>query len=151
MIGKQFNKFKSSFSSSLSGVQSTKVYDITASTKIDATGLPLAPQSAFRKRPVKLSYDKNEYHMFRLPSEDSFLLGAMDRDEIFGKRKGITHSPHIQAQTDLDSNLLWLFAGATLNTRLSSARLEKTSGMVIWLNLASVTSSDRELKTIDCI
>ena len=52
--------------------------------------------------------------MFRLPSEDGYLLGAIDRDEIFGKRKGTTHSPHIQAQTDLDSNLLWLFAGVTL-------------------------------------
>ena len=97
MIGKQFNKFKSGFSSSLSSIQSTKNYDITASTKINSADLPLAPQSAFRKRPVKLSYDKNEYHMFRLPSEDGFLLGAMDRDEIFGKRKGTTHSPHIQA------------------------------------------------------
>ncbi len=114
MIGKQFNKFKSTFSSSLSGIQSTKTYDITANTRVNAKDLPLAPQSAFRKRPVKLTYDKNEFHMFRLPSEDGFLLGAMDRDEIFGKRKGVTHSPHIQAQTDMDSNLLWLFAGITL-------------------------------------
>jgi len=67
----------------------------------------LAPRSAFRKRPTKLSYDKNEFHMFRLPSEDTFLLGGMDRDEMFGKRKGISHSPHILAQTELDSNMLW--------------------------------------------
>ena len=52
--------------------------------------------------------------MFRLPSEDGFLLGAMDRDELFGRRKGITHSPHIQAQTDLDSNLLWALAAVTI-------------------------------------
>ena len=95
MIGKNFNKFKSSFSANVSGVLSTKNYDITTPTKINATDLPLAPQSAFRKRPVKLSYDKNEYHMFRLPSEDGFLLGSMDRDELFGKRKGVSHSPHI--------------------------------------------------------
>ena len=48
--------------------------------------------------------------MFRLPSEDGFLLGAMDADDLFGRRKGINHSPHIQAQTDLDSNLLWAIA-----------------------------------------
>ena len=52
--------------------------------------------------------------MFRLPSEDGFLLGTFDRDELFGKRKGIQHSPHIQAQTDLDSNILWAAAGITL-------------------------------------
>ena len=114
MIGKQFNKFKSTFSSTLSSAQSTKSYDVTAGTQVNVNELPLAPNSAFRKRPVKLSYDKNEFHMFRLPSEDGFLLGSMDRDEIFGKRKGTTHSPHIKAQTDMDSNLLWLFAGVTL-------------------------------------
>ena len=37
----------------------------------------------------------------------------MDREDVFGKRKGIQQSPHIKAQTDLDSNLLWLIAGAT--------------------------------------
>ena len=52
--------------------------------------------------------------MFRLPSEDNFLLGSMDRAELFGTRKGITHSPHIKAQTDLDGNLLWLLAALTL-------------------------------------
>ena len=52
--------------------------------------------------------------MFRLPSEDGFLLNSFDRGELFGKRKGISHSPHIQAQTDLDSNLIWAFAAVTL-------------------------------------
>ncbi len=114
MIGKQFNAFKGKFANALSSAQSNATYDITAGTKVDATGLPLAPRSAFRKRPTKLVYDKNEFHMFRLPSEDGFLLGAMDRDELFGRRKGITHSPHIKAQTDLDSNLLWAFAAVTI-------------------------------------
>lgn len=56
---------------------------------MDPTGLPTVSDSAFRKRPVKLSYDKNEFHMFRLPSEDAFLLSSYDKDELFGKRKGI--------------------------------------------------------------
>lgn len=95
MISKNFNAFKAAFANGVSTVQSTKVYDITTTAKNEEQGLPLAPQSAFRKRPTKLVYDKNEYHMFRLPSEDGLLLGTMDRDELFGKRKGITHSPHI--------------------------------------------------------
>ena len=74
----------------------------------------MAPRSAFRKRPTKLTYDKNEFHMFRLPSEDGFLLGSFDRDDLFGKRKGIDHSPHIKAQTDLDSNLIWAYGAITL-------------------------------------
>ena len=82
--------------------------------KMDASGLPRAPESAFRKRPVKLHYDKNEYWMFRLPSEQAFLFGAFDTSELFGKRKGITHSPHIQAQVDLDTNLLYLIGGITV-------------------------------------
>ena len=85
-----------------------------AQSKVNTQGLPLAPNSAFRKRPTKMVYDKNEYHMFRLPSEDAFLLGGFDRDELFGKRKGISHSPHIQAQTDLDSNMLWGIAAIML-------------------------------------
>ena len=35
----------------------------------------------------------------------------MEREDLFGKRKGIQQSPHIKAQTDLDSNLLWLIGG----------------------------------------
>ena len=50
---------------------------------------------AFRKRPVKLAYDKNEYWMFRFPSEQAFLLVPFESADIFGKRKGITHSTHI--------------------------------------------------------
>ena len=38
----------------------------------------------------------------------------MEREDVFGKRKGIQQSPHIKAQTDLDSNLLWLIAGSTV-------------------------------------
>ena len=88
---------KAGISAGVSSVQGTKAYDITHGSKVQTEGLPIAPLSAFRKRPVKLTYDVNEFHMFRLPSEDGFLLGGMDRDEMFGKRKGITHSPHIQA------------------------------------------------------
>jgi hypothetical protein len=31
----------------------------------------------------------------------------MDKDDIFGYRKGLQHSPFMQAQQNLDSNLLW--------------------------------------------
>jgi hypothetical protein len=52
--------------------------------------------------------------MFRLPSENHFLLGSFDQDDLFGKRKGIEHSPHIRAQLDLDTNLLWAGLAFTL-------------------------------------
>lgn len=90
-------------------------FDLLEATRVrDAAELPMAPVSAFRKRPVKLHYDKNEFHMFRLPSEDHFLLSSFDRSDLFGKRKGIQHSPHIKAQQDLDTRLLWLIGGAMI-------------------------------------
>lgn len=52
--------------------------------------------------------------MFRLPSEKAFLLSSFDSEDLFGKRKGVTHSPHIQAQVNLDSNLVWLFCSTTV-------------------------------------
>ena len=52
--------------------------------------------------------------MFRLPSEDQFLLGGFDRQDLFGKRKGIQHSPHIKSQLDLDTRLLWVIGGTML-------------------------------------
>ena len=107
MITKAFNSFKTKLASSAAASQSTTKYVYNQDTKVDTEGLPLAPRSAFRKRPTKLTYDPNEYHMFRLPSEETFLLGGIDKDELFGKRKGITHSPHIMAQTEMDSNMLW--------------------------------------------
>ena len=48
--------------------------ELFAATKMDGAALPRAPQSAFRKRPVRLSYDKNEFWRYRLPSENHFLL-----------------------------------------------------------------------------
>ena len=46
--------------------------------------------------------------MFRLPSEKNFLLSSYDYEDLFGQRKGITHSPHIRSQMNLDSNLVWV-------------------------------------------
>jgi len=87
-----------------------KDYDITESYKtVSGHNLPHAPESPYRKRPLKLVYDKNDYHAFRLPSEHAFLLGSFDTEDIFGKRKGINHSPHIRTQLDLDSNLVWAY------------------------------------------
>ena len=56
---------------------------------------------------MKITYDKNDFHMFRLPSEKAFLLGSFDYNDLFGDRNGINHSPHIRAQMNLDSNLVW--------------------------------------------
>ena len=52
--------------------------------------------------------------MFRLPSENHFLLGSYDTEDLFGKRKGIEHSPHIRSQMDLDTNVLWLWFVLTI-------------------------------------
>lgn len=35
------------------------------------------------------------------------MLGSYDQDDLFGKRKGIEHSPHIRAQLDLDTRMVW--------------------------------------------
>ncbi len=63
--------------------------ELFAAAKMDGSHLPRAPQSAFRKRPVRLSYDKNEFYAFRLPSENNFLMQNFDKTEIFGKRHGL--------------------------------------------------------------
>ena len=63
--------------------------ELCAAARIDASSLPRAPQSAFRKRPVRLTYDKNEFYRFRLPSENAYLLGNFDKHAIFGTRHGL--------------------------------------------------------------
>ena len=85
--------------------------DMTAASRQSAANLPVASASVFRKRPVKLQYDKNEFHMFRLPSENHFLLDQFDNKDIFGKKHGIQHSPAMLAQTQLDNRLLLGIAG----------------------------------------
>ena len=47
--------------------------------------------------------------MFRLPSEKAFLLNGFDSQNLFGARTGLKHSPHIRAQMDLDTNLVWVY------------------------------------------
>ena len=64
-------------------------YELFAGAKMDGSNLPQAPKSAFRKRPVSLSYDKNEFYMFRMPSENTFLLQNFDKHAIFGTRHGL--------------------------------------------------------------
>ena len=99
MIGKQFNKIKIGFSNTVSAMQpDLGNLDITESHKFkNPESLPKAPNTAFRKRPVRLTYDKNEYYTFRMPSENDFLLSSFDSQDLFGKRKGINQSPHIKA------------------------------------------------------
>lgn len=86
---------------------SSKTYDLKETYQRNPEALPIAPANPYKKRPVKLAYDRNEYWTFRLPSEESFLLGSYDKHDLFGKRKGIEHSPLIKAQIDMDSNILW--------------------------------------------
>ena len=105
-------------------IGSTTEYVLPQVVKQDTTGLPVTPRSAFRKRPVRLNYDANEFHMFRLPSERKFLLGSLEAEDIFGKRKGIQHSPHIKAQTQLDTRLLWVFGLITFY--MAMAEIPKT-------------------------
>ena len=95
--------------------------DLYAGTRIDSTGIPRAPATAFRKRPVKLEYDKNEYYTFRLPSEDAQLLAPFDKEELFGKYDGVNYSPHIKSQVELDTKLLWVIGGITILASLSIA------------------------------
>tara|TARA_B110000238_G_C15862509_1_gene325798 strand:- start:86 stop:349 length:264 start_codon:yes stop_codon:yes gene_type:complete len=52
--------------------------------------------------------------MFRLPSEKAFLLSGFDSQNLFGARTGLKHSPHIRAQMDLDTNLVWAYLLACL-------------------------------------
>ena len=80
--------------------------DILGAAKMDGTNLPRAPTSAFRKRPVRLVYDKNDFWSFRMPSEKAFLLQNFDAHSMFGVRHGLQHSPHLRAQMDIDSRLL---------------------------------------------
>ena len=77
-------------------------------------GIPRAPPTAFRKRPVKLTYDKNEYWTFRLPSENAQLFSHFNKEELFGTYQGVNYSPHIQSQVTLDTKLLWVIGGLSI-------------------------------------
>ena len=53
--------------------------------------------------------------MFRLPSENEALLGGFeDREDIFGKRKGMTHSPAVAEQQNVDNRVLLLIGLFTI-------------------------------------
>ena len=105
-----------------------QMHDLFEATRINPDGLPLAPRTAFRKRPVKLTYDKNEYYTFRLPSEDAQLMGPFDKDEIFGRRQGVNYSPHIKSQVDLDTKMLWgLIAFSLIGMMGASMTIEAIS------------------------
>ena len=115
MLGKLANKAHFSTGDAFKHAAKTPdTIELLAGTKIDGSNLPRAPKSAFRKRPVRLNYDKNEFYAFRLPSENAFLLGSFDKTSLFGVRHGIQHSPHLRAQMNIDSQLLLGLCGATL-------------------------------------
>jgi hypothetical protein len=85
MLSKTLSKVKDSLpSGTLSAVASrvtvaAQPYDFLDGLKYNGgERLPHAPANPYRKRPLKLHYDLNEYHMFRLPSENHFLLGTFD-------------------------------------------------------------------------
>lgn len=110
MLGKLLEKSRSLGWNGAIAASIKSEYDITQAAKnVNPNGLPHAPQNPYKKRPIKLTYEKTEYHSFRLPSEQHFLLSSFDTEDLFGKRRGIEHSPHIRSQLDLDSNLVWLY------------------------------------------
>ena len=112
MLNKFTQKAAGSGAAGAAASQSVGLYD---STKIDGGNLPRAKQSAFRKRPVRLTYDKNEFWAYRLPSEQNFLTSAFSKQDVFGKNYGLEHSPHIAAQMNLDHKIfLGLIAGTIL-------------------------------------
>ena len=84
-FGKMFMTFRSSINGGLSSLYTNKGQHLhTGETQpfnqdgVTADLLPKAPQNPYRKRPVKLIYDKNDFQMFRLPSEKAFLLSGFD-------------------------------------------------------------------------
>ena len=112
-IGLMFMNLRTSVVNGIGAIQGQKTHTLPSvrpynENGITAASLPRTSHSPYRKRPVKLLYDKNDFHMFRLPSEKNFLLSSYDYEDLFGQRKGINHSPHIRAQMNLDSNLVWV-------------------------------------------
>ena len=102
-------KGRSEIYESLLALSSKRTYDLSATLKGEAVSAAPGAANPYRKRPMKLVYDKAEYYSFRLPSEQHFLLSPFDQEDLFGKRKGIDHSPHIRAQLNLDSNLVFAY------------------------------------------
>ena len=88
MLGKVTGKVQSAASEGTKAAAASK-FELFAGAKMDGSHLPKAPQSAFRKRPVSLTYDKNEFYMFRMPSENTFLLQNFDKTALFGTRHGL--------------------------------------------------------------
>ena len=103
--------FNSMFFGATKSYDAAKPYDVDGVT-VDS--VPKTPLNPWRKRPVRLVYRETDFQSFRMPSEKSFLLGAYDYNELFGKRKNTDHSPQIRTQIDLDTNLCLLMFGTTL-------------------------------------
>ena len=109
MLGKVLQRGRIEVYQGLLAISNKKTYDISENYREKAGDLPSEAANPYRERPMKLKYDKNEFHSFRLPSENHFLLASFDHEDLFGKRKGIEHSPHIRAQLNLDSNLVYFY------------------------------------------
>ncbi len=72
MLGKILQKNRGDLYDKLLSVSSKRTYDLSQTLLApagSAAGLPQAPANPYRKRPLKLKYDKQEYYSFRLPSE----------------------------------------------------------------------------------
>ena len=62
MIGKLLEKTRSAPWAATMKMTLKTNYDITQATKnVSSAGLPQAPANPFKKRPLKLKYDKNEF------------------------------------------------------------------------------------------
>ena len=77
MLGKVLQKSRGDLYDALLAVSTKRSYDLSSNYR-EQSSLPKAAANPYKKRPMKLVYDKNEYHSFRLPSENHFLLGAFD-------------------------------------------------------------------------
>ena len=76
-VGQIFTSLRTGVATGFSSLYGKKTHTIpqTEPYNIDgvtAASLPATPGNPYRKKPVKLVYDKNEFHMFKLPSEKAF-------------------------------------------------------------------------------
>ena len=81
MLGKVLQKGRADIYDTLLKISTKRTYDISETMKVapgTGAGLPEVPANPYKKRPLKLKYDKNEFHAFRLPSENHFLLSSYD-------------------------------------------------------------------------
>jgi hypothetical protein len=107
---------------------------------------PRTPISPFRRKPMSVIYDQNNFQQFVMPSKRQYVHGFIDIEKLFGIKRWRNDSPFIKEYIRIDNEIFVYSIIATVVLILFSferfERIENYKMQILLEDKANYTAKD---------